>query len=301
MKEPHLPELPSLSLPGPSGNESAIPQDFSEKLFRENTEFRESDYPLVSIIIPTLNCAHTIGLTLENLLNQDYPLMEVIVIDAGSTDRTLEVVKSYRHHAVKIYSVSGYYRYEMLNKGITHASGMYLNFLFPGDFYISRSTLKIMMSMAMSHDTPSLVFCGTLLRDGKSEPKILFRHLSLKILKRGQQPTSLQSCWFKKDVFNKVGKFNTSYTMRGGYELLCRFVLKGGLQTVATPRVLTDYDLRYVTKDMVIRHFLETFKTIRKYFGIWDLLTWFFRQNDFGRYLNIWFKSLRASFMGNHG
>lgn len=294
-------EFPALEVPSTTSDSSSIPQEFSEKLFKEFTEFKESDYPLVSIIIPTLNCAHTIGLTLETLLNQDYPLMEVIVIDAGSTDRTMEVVKSYRHHAVKIYSISGYFRYEMLNKGITHATGMYLNFLFPGDYYISRSTLKNMMALAMGHDTPSLVFCGTLLRDGKEEPKIMFRHLSLKILKRGQQPTSLQSCWFRKDVFTKVGKFNTSYQMRGGYELLCRYVLKGNLHTVATPKVLTDYDLRYVTKNMVILHFKETFKTIWRYFGLWDLTVWFFRQKDFARYIKIWWRSLRSSFMGNYG
>lgn len=292
----HQPDLPSLKGPGLVEAPHPISGDFSEKLKENITEFKEADYPLVSIIIPSLNCAHSIGLTIENLLNQEYPSMEVIVIDAGSTDRTLEVVKSYRHHSIKVYSVSGYFRYEMLNKGITHASGLYVNFLFPGDFYIYQSTLKHMMGMALNHEFPSLVFCGTLIRDGKSEPKILYRHLNVRLLRRGQQPTSLQSCWFRRDLFQKIGKFNTSYILRGGYELLCRYALKGGLHTVSSPRILTDYDLRIVTKTMVFTHFRETLRTLWHYFGIIPVILWLTRQKDFKRYIKIWYRTLRTSF-----
>jgi glycosyltransferase involved in cell wall biosynthesis len=295
------PEFPPLAPPEYELREENLPEGFSVKIFKEPFAFKEDEYPLVSIIIPTLNCAHSIGQTLDNLLNQDYPLLEVIVIDAGSTDRTIEVIKSYRHHAVKIFSVSGYFRYEMLNKGISHANGLYFNFLFPGDFYISRSTLKYMMGLALKHDSPSLVFCGTLIRDGKTEPKILFRHLSLKILKRGQQPTSLQSCWFKRDVFQKIGKFDTSYSLRGGFELFCRFVTRGGFQTVATPHILTDYDLHLVTRNMVFTHFWETFRTIWKYFGLFHLFAWLASQKDFSRYANLWMRSAKSAFMSKYG
>ncbi len=297
----HQPDLPTLKSPGPIDIPNRVPEDFSPKLISEASEFKEVDYPLVSIIIPSLNCAHSIGLTIENLLNQDYPSIEVIVIDAGSTDRTLEVVKSYRHHSIRVYSVSGYYRYEMLNKGITHASGLYVNFLFPGDFYIYQFTLKHMMGIALKHESPSLVFCGTLIRDGKSEPKILYRHLNIRILKNGLQPTSLQSCWFRRDLFLKIGKFNTTYTLRGGYELLCRFVLKGGLHTVSSPRILTDYDLRIVTKSMVFTHFRETLRTLWRYFGVISVILWLTKQKDFKRYFKIWYRAFKTSFKGRYG
>lgn len=295
------PQLPSLTLGEQPKLQLFISEDYSEKLLQDEYAYKDDEYPLVSIIIPTLNCAHLIDLTIENLLDQEYPLLEIIIIDAGSTDRTLEVVKSYRQHNIRVYSVSSFFRYEMLNKGISLASGLYLNFLFPGDFYISRTVLKYMMGMALAHSSPHLVFSGTLLRDGKAEVKILYRELSENLLKRGQQPTSIESCWFRKDVFQMIGKFDTSYELRGGYELLCRFLLKGDLQYAGTSKILTDYDLRFVTQEMVLIHFKETFRTIYRYFGFVTLLKWLMIQKDGKRYLKLWYRRLHAAFMGRYG
>ena len=269
------------------------------ELTRGLAKYNDYEFPKVSIVIPTYNCAQSITPTLDSLLDQDYPDYEVIIVDAGSTDRTLEIIKGYRHDKIRIYTVSGYQRYEMLNKGISQSSGNYLNFMFPGDFYIYRETLKYMMSLALTKNRPSLVFCGTLLRDGKSEVKILYRHLSLKLLKRGQQPTSLQSIWFSSHIFKELGKFNSAYSLRGGYEFLCRFALHKGLKAASTNWVLTDYDLRLVTRKMVICHFIETFKTMFNFFGWAATFKWLvLYQKDMKRIFNLWKRAIRSAFVG---
>lgn len=269
-----------------------------ELLLQHDQKYNDYEYPKVSIILATQNCAETISTTLESVLKQNYPDFELIVIDASSTDHTLEIVKGIHSERVRIFSVSEYQRYEMLNKGISEAKGEYLNFLFPGDFYLYNETLKYMMGLALDHDSPHLVFCGTLLRDGKSEVKTLFRHLSLKLLKRGQQPTSLQSCWFKNDTFEKIGKFDTSFNLRGGYDLLCRYSLYGHLKTISKNRILTDYDLRWVTRKLIIQHFWETQRIVYKYFGLLATLRWLYFQKDIARFLKLWSKSLRVAFFG---
>lgn len=261
-------------------------------------KYHDYEYPKVSIIIPTLNCSQLISLTLESLLTQDYPDFEILIIDAGSYDRTLEVINSYHSHRIQLFSISQYQRYEMLNKGISHASGMYLNFLFPGDFYISKDALRSVMSLALDNDRPELIYCGTLLRDGKSEVKILYRPLTLDLLKNGQQPTSLQSCWFSIDAFSVLGKFNAKLRQRGGYDLMCRFVLDGKLRHVSLNRVLIDYDLRWVTRTNVFCHFWETRRIITKYFGYWATYKWFWQQKDVGRFMRLWFRSLKIAFFG---
>lgn len=268
------------------------------QLSRFEDKYNDYEFPKVSIVIPVYNCAQSIATTIESLLIQDYPDYEVVIVDGGSTDRTLEVIKGYKSDKIHIYSTSAYARYEMLNKGISQSSGTYVNFLFPGDFYIYKETLKHMMSVALDHDRPSLVYCGTLLRDGKTEVKVLHRHLSLKLLRKGQQPTSLQSIWFKSETFRELGKFNTSLHLRGGYEMMCRFCLHKGLRSVSTNRVFTDYDLRWVTKRLVIRHFWETLRTIHKYFGSWDAVRWFFFQKDTLRFVKLWFRSVKVAFLG---
>lgn len=261
-------------------------------------KYLTDEYPKVSIIIPTFNCMQKIGLTLEKVMHQNYPNFEVIVVDAGSTDRTLEVIASYKSDQVVLCSVSHFQRYEMLNKGISLAQGNYFNFLFPGDFYITKNTLKTMMTHALDHSLPYLVFCATLLRNGKSDVKILYRHLTLASLKNGQQPTSLQSCWFHRDVFQKIGKFKTNFEMRGGYDLLCRYAINGHFQTISTSAALTDYDLRIITRKMIMTHFLETFKIIQRYFGAISLVKWFFKQKDFNRYMRLWWRSIQIAFSG---
>ncbi len=280
------------------GKTPELSQFHWEKFTRYRTKFSDHEFPSVSVIIPTFNSAPSVGFTLESVLCQEYPDFEIIIIDGGSDDRTLELIKGFHDERIKIFSVSSHSRYEMLNKGITQMSGQYACFLFPGDFYIHHDTLRYMMSIALENELPQLVYCGTLIRDGKSEPKTLYRTLNDRLLKRGQQPTSLQSCWFKQDVFKEIGKFDPDYTLRGGFDLLCRFLKNRGLRHNSSYRILTDYDLRFVTRGMVVRHFWETFNTVRKYYGLWTAFLWVFKQKDTTRFFTLWLRSCRVAFLG---
>ncbi len=260
--------------------------------------YHDYEYPKVTIVIPTYNCAQTIASTLESVFAQRYPDFELIIVDGGSTDNTLAVIQSYRCETLRLYSVSEYRRYAMLNKGISQAEGVYLNFLLPGDTYIARNSLKQIMHLALKEKLPDLVYCGTLLREGRKDPKMLFRPLQLELLKQGLQPTSLQACWFKQDLFHKIGKFHSSYDQRGGYELLCRFALLDVLRTASTSNVLIDFDLLFVNRRMVLRHFWETFKTIWSLFGPFATVRWLFIQKDIARFTALWMRSVRLALLG---
>lgn len=273
--------------------------ELGARLTEIEDKYHDYEFPKVSIIIPTFNCSQNISITLDNLLEQNYHNYEIVVVDGGSTDRTVEIVTGYRDDRIKFYLAEGY-RYEMMNRGISQAKGKYLNFLFPGDFLIYKDTLRMMMGLALETEQPELLYCGTLLRSGweGSGVKILFRELSLRLLKRGQQPTSLQSCWFRIDVFDILGKFDTTYTLRGGFELMCRFALHEGFNVCTTKRVLTDYDLRHITKEMVLRHFKETWRTLRKYFGLFTAIRWLFIQKDIYRLLKLWYRASKVALLG---
>lgn len=275
-----------------------------ESLFLPESSLQEErypakDYPKISIIIPTCNCASLITLTLERLLLQEYSNFEIIIVDC-SDDRTLEIVSNFRSEKIRIYSASYSERYEMVNKGISHATGEYINILFPGDFYLSSSTLTWMMTLALDQQKPELVYCGTLLRDPKTPVKILNRPFTLELLKKGQQPTSLQSCWFRLDALRQLRKFNPHLHLRGGFDLMCRFALHPDFRAVSTSRILTDYELRIVTRRMVALHFWETFKIINKHFGTLTLLNWLFRQRDLYRFFRLWLRNVRLAFSGHH-
>lgn len=262
-------------------------------------KYQASDFPKVSIVVPIRQSAQLIGLTLDSILSQKYPDFEIIVVNC-SDDRSLAVVKAYRNERIKVYTVTQCRRYEMLNKGIAQAEGKYLNFLFPGDYYLSHEALRYMMTLALNNQLPQLVYCGTLIRDAQEEVKILFRELTLNLLKRGQQPTSLQSCWFRADAFREIGKFNPLYIQRGGFELLCRFHLQKDFRYASSNRVLSDYDLRAVTRRMIIIHFWETLKTIYHYFGFKTAFFWLFIQKDMKRFFKLWIRSFQIAFSGRN-
>jgi glycosyltransferase involved in cell wall biosynthesis len=278
--------------------DNSFADSFLQQITAFQNQFHDYEYPKVSIIIPTYNCAQDISITLDSIVSQNYPEFEIHIIDSGSQDRTREVVKRYRSDRIYVHYEPIGQRYHLLNQGIALSQGEYLNFLFPGDFYMSKDALKHVMSLALSQNKPQLVYSGTLLRDGKTDVKMLYRHLSIALLKKGQQPTSLQSCWFKNTVFSKLGLFNENLDLRGGFDLLCRFCGDPDLDFVSSSNVYIDYDLRWVTKNMIIRHFLETSKIVYKYYGLGCFLQWLMTQKDIKRYLKLWMHGVKLALTG---
>lgn len=96
----------------------------------------------ISIVTVTYNCASLIEATLESILQQDYPHLELLVIDGGSTDGTLEIVERYRDHIAVLISEKDKGIYDAMNKGIRHATGEWLFFLNAGDVFCRASTVS---------------------------------------------------------------------------------------------------------------------------------------------------------------
>lgn len=89
--------------------------------------------PKISVITPSFNSVHTIRETIESVLRQGYPNLEHIVMDGGSTDRTLDILKEYPHLVWVSERDQGHYH--AMNKGIQRASGEIVNILNADDCY----------------------------------------------------------------------------------------------------------------------------------------------------------------------
>jgi len=85
--------------------------------------------PLVSILIPAYNAEQWIGQTLRSAVNQDYPHKEIILVDDGSTDRTLEVAKTFASASVKIVHQSNAGGPAARNQALSYAQGNYIQWL----------------------------------------------------------------------------------------------------------------------------------------------------------------------------
>ncbi len=105
----------------------------------------------ISIVIPTYNVAHTIRQTLNSLKAQDHPEVEILIVDAGSTDATLDIISRSYDGKVRIYSVAAFHLGDMYNRGVSLATSPYVGFMFPGDTYLHPSTLTMVSSTIKSH------------------------------------------------------------------------------------------------------------------------------------------------------
>lgn len=91
--------------------------------------------PIISVITVTYNCCDTIEQTILNVLKQTYLYLEYIVIDGGSTDGTVDVIKKYAHKLAYWVSEPDKGIYDAMNKGTLAATGEWLLFRNSGDFF----------------------------------------------------------------------------------------------------------------------------------------------------------------------
>ena len=100
-------------------------------------------YPKISVIIPTFNQGFFIEETILSIINQKYPNLELIIIDALSKDNTLEIVKKYSESINYFISEADNGQADALNKGFLKASGEICSYLNSDDIYIDNILWKI--------------------------------------------------------------------------------------------------------------------------------------------------------------
>jgi len=113
----------------------AIQSVRAEKLIKEPTNF-----PMITILIPAYNEEKVIEITIESVINADYPKKEIIVIDDGSTDRTLEIASRYKDQ-VKILHKENGGKASALNYGLVFTTGEIISII-DADTIIGRQALK---------------------------------------------------------------------------------------------------------------------------------------------------------------
>lgn len=84
--------------------------------------------PLISIITPAYNAERTIQETIESVLNQTFSDFELIVINDGSTDSTLDILSSIQDSRLKVFSYPNAGPNHSRNRGLAQASGEYISF-----------------------------------------------------------------------------------------------------------------------------------------------------------------------------
>jgi glycosyltransferase involved in cell wall biosynthesis len=130
----------------------------------------EMNNPLVSVIVPSFNQGRFIRETLESILNQDYRPLELLVIDGGSTDETLEILSSYDGRPeLKWWSEPDEGVTDAVNKGLTRASGEILAIQSSDDLYLP-GAIQTAVDAMMKQPEVALVYGDVEYIDQDSAP-----------------------------------------------------------------------------------------------------------------------------------
>lgn len=194
----------------------------------------------VSIITAVFNSNKTIEHCINSVLNQSYKALEHIIIDGGSTDGTVEIVKKYGDRIAKFISEPDNGMYDALNKGIRLATSEIIGFLHADDLYSSNEVIEKVTYQMEKYDVDSCY--GDLLYVDRKDPSRIIRYW-----KSGDyNPRKFYWGWMpphptffvRRWVYDKYGYFNLELGSAADYELMLRFLLKYGITTKYIPEVL---------------------------------------------------------------
>ena len=103
------------------------------------------DSSKVSIVTVCLNTVNEIEATIFSVLNQSYANVEYIVVDGGSTDGTVDVIRKYQDRIAHFISEPDEGIYDAMNKGVDLAIGEWINFMNAGDYFASNTVIEEIM------------------------------------------------------------------------------------------------------------------------------------------------------------
>lgn len=194
------------------------------------------EMPFVSIIICTYNGSKYLAQTIESALSQDYPSFEILIVDDGSTDNTVDIVRNYQSKSNKIRLIlqanSGLSASRSL--AFSHAQGDWIAILDQDDLAYS-NRIREQISVAQEYPTAKLIFCdidyidengGRLKKHlqnfvipfEKLIPKVYAANLLLKV---GCYIDS-EACFIKKELTECLGSLDSGLTYSCDYEYFIR-------------------------------------------------------------------------------
>ena len=188
--------------------------------------------PTISIVVPSLNQARYLTETLDSLVHQDYPSLEVIIQDGGSSDDSISIANEFVHRYPEIFQLfveedSG--QADALNRGFSKTTGEIMAFLNSDDTYFPRILHRVATEIDLSRGRVVVmgrcIFTGEGSRYiGIEHPAVYSGHFDLlAIWKRGFNTIPQPSVFWHRDVWERCGGLDIKEHHALDYDLFCRF------------------------------------------------------------------------------
>jgi len=172
-------------------------------------------YPRISVITIVLNGAATIERTIQSVLSQPYSNFEYIIIDGGSTDGTIDILKRFNSQIDLWVSKKDTGISDAFNRGIRLSAGEWIGFINADDWYSDNAFAEV-----GENNSNCDIFYGLVQYwDGDKKREIFDAdHTYL----QREMTINHPACFFKRSIFNEIGNFNQEYKLAMDYEFLLR-------------------------------------------------------------------------------
>lgn len=200
----------------------------------------------VSIITPCFNSEKTIRNTIESVLNQTYRNIEYILIDGGSTDRTLQIIEEYRSQfggRMKVVSEKDKGIFDAMNKGLRLSKGSLIGIINSDDFYEPDAVEKITGSMTGDIYQVIYGYCR-LLRADRRAGLLKNRHENL-----AKEMIPHPTCFVTRKVYCDFGMFLTVFRIANDYEFMVRLYQSKKVTFTQVKQIIANFRLGGASDD----------------------------------------------------
>jgi glycosyltransferase involved in cell wall biosynthesis len=181
--------------------------------------------PLISVIVAVYNGVKTLQQCIDSVAKQTYPNKELIIIDGGSNDGTVDLLRVNQERINYWISEPDLGIYNAWNKGLTQAQGEWICFLGADDFFWDLQVLeRISKQLEMLPTNIHVTYGQTMLVSANGKNLYSVGEPWEKIKERFKQVMCInhQAVMHRRGLFERYGKFDESFQITGDYELLLR-------------------------------------------------------------------------------
>ena len=183
----------------------------------------DQDFPLVSIVTPSFNQAAYLEKTIRSVLEQDYPRIEYLIVDGGSADGSVGIIKSYADKLAWWVSEVDKGQTDAINKGFGRAKGQILAWINSDDTY-EPGAVSAAVKYLQEKPEVGMVYadCNFIDENGRVIGKFGAAQTDYKRLRRGYVHIPQQATFFRAGLWHAVGPLDPSFYFAMDYDLWVR-------------------------------------------------------------------------------